>query len=327
MRELTYRDAIHEALSQEMHRDPRVFLIGEDIAFLGGSYGVSKGLWEEFGEERVRDTPISESAIVGSAIGASLNGMRPVAEISLCDFLMVCMDQVVNQAAKYRYSTGGAVNLPMVIRTSYGARGGVGSQHTQNLYAMFLQAPGIKVVLPATPYDAKGMLLAAIRDPNPVLFFEHRFLYGLKGPVPEDDYVVPLGQAEVRREGGDLSIVATGKMVHESLAAAEKLVGRGIHAEVVDVRCLAPLDRETICRSVKKTGRALVVDEAPQTGGISGEIGMTIIEGCFDYLDAPVARLGAKDFPMPFNHALANSLIPNQQDILRACLRLLGKED
>ena len=252
--------------------------------------------------------------------------MRPVAEISLCDFLMVCMDQVVNQAAKYRYTTGGAVNLPMVIRTSYGARGGVGPQHTQNLYAIFLQAPGIKVVLPATAYDAKGLLLAAIRDPNPVLFFEHRFLYGVKGPVPEDDYVVPIGRAQVRREGGDLSIIATGKMVQEGLAAADKLAAGGIQAEVVDVRSLVPLDRETICQSVQKTGRCLVVDEAPQTGGVTGEIGMTIVEGSFDFLDAPVARLGAKDFPMPFNHSLAKSLIPNREDIYNACLRLLGRE-
>ena len=323
MREITYGEAIGEALRQEMRRDPRVFLIGEDISY----YGATKGLHEEFGEERVRNTPISESAIVGSAIGASLNGMRPVAEISLCDFLMVCMDQVVNQAAKYRYSTGGAVNLPLVIRTSYGARGGIGAQHTQNLYAIFLQAPGIKVALPATPYDAKGMLLAAIRDPNPVLFFEHHLLYGVKGPVPEEDYVVPLGLAQVRREGGDLSIIATGKMVQESLAAAEKLAAGGLQAEVVDVRSLAPLDRETIRRSARKTGHVLVVDEAPQTGGVTGEIGMTIVEDCFDYLHAPVARLGAKDYPMPFNRALAQSLIPHQEDIYQACLSLLGREE
>ncbi len=327
MRELTYREAIQEALCQEMRRDPTVFLIGEDIAYLGGPYAVTKGMCEEFTEERVRDTPISESAIIGSAIGASLNGMRPVAEISLCDFLMVCVDQVVNQAAKYRYSTGGSVNLPLVIRTSYGTRGGSGAQHSQDLYAMFLNVPGIKIVLPATPYDAKGMLLASIRDPNPVMFFAHRLLYGLKGPVPEDDYVVPLGKAQVIREGQDLSIVATGKMVHEALAAADKLASDGARAEVVDVRSLAPLDRDTICESVRKTGRALVVDEAPQTGGATAEIGMSIVEGCFDFLDAPVVRLGARDFPVPFNHALTKSNLPDREAIYQSCLQLLGREE
>ncbi len=300
MRELTYREAIREALQLEMRRDDRVFLMGEDVGVYGGAFGVSRGLLEEFGEERGRDTPISEAAIAGAATGAALTGMRPVAEIMFMDFITIAMDQLVNQTAKLRFMFGGTATLPMVLRTASGSGTGAAAQHSQSLEAWFVHVPGLKVVAPSTPYDVKGLLLASMRDDNPIIFVEHKLLYSMKGPVPEGDYIVPLAQAEVKRQGRDITIVATSIMVPRSLAAAERLAQEGIEAEVVDPRTLKPLDEQTIVRSVCKTGRALVVHEAPITGGIGGEIVARIVDSeAFDYLDAPVRRLAGLDIPIP----------------------------
>ncbi|MCD6362693.1 MAG: alpha-ketoacid dehydrogenase subunit beta [Synergistetes bacterium] len=318
MREITYAEAIREALREEMKRDERVYIIGEDVGRFGGCFGVTKGLWEEFGGERVKDTPISETAIIGSSVGAAATGMRPVPEIMFCDFMGVAMDEITNQAAKMRYMFGGKVKLPMVVRTPVGGGLSAAAQHSQSLEAWFTHLPGLKVVMPSTPYDAKGLLKAAIRDDNPVIFLEHKMLYGVKGEVPEEEYIVPLGVADVKREGKDITIIATSMMVHKSLEAAKELEKEGISVEVIDPRTLYPLDEEKILESVKKTHRAIVVHEAVERSGFGGEIVAIIMEKAFEYLDAPVKRVCAKNTPIPFSPPLENFVIPQVSDIIKA---------
>jgi len=322
-REISYLEALREALSQEMRRNPEVFLIGEDIGVYGGAFGVTRGILEEFGPERVRDTPISEAAIAGAATGAALMGMRPVMEIMFMDFMTISMNQLVNQAAKIRFMFGGKASIPMVIRTPAGSGTGAAAQHSQSLEAWFIHVPGIKVVAPATPSDAKGLLIAAIRDNNPVLFLEHKLLYGNKGPVPAESYTIPLGQAKVRREGSHATILAYSIMVIRALEAAERLAAEGIQVEVVDLRSLKPLDKETIARSVSKTGRVLIVHEAPQTGGFGGELAAVVAESdAFHYLDAPIRRLAGRDIPIPYNRVLERAAVPQVEDIVAAARAL-----
>jgi acetoin:2,6-dichlorophenolindophenol oxidoreductase subunit beta len=325
-REITYLEAVREALVQEMHRDEEVFLIGEDIGAYGGAFGVSKGMLEVFGPERIRETPISEAAIAGAATGAALMGMRPVMEIMFMDFLTISMNQLVNQAAKMRFMFGGKCSIPMTIRAPSGSGTGAAAQHSQSLEAWFVNVPGIKVVAPSSPYDAKGLLVAAIRDNNPVLFMEHKLLYRLKGPVPEEPYCIPLQSAEVKREGRDLTIIAYSIMVPRALEAAEKLAAEGIEVEVVDPRCLKPLDKETLVRSVSKTGRVLIIHEAPVTGGFGGELAAVIAASeAFDFLDAPIHRLAGRDIPIPYNRTLEKAAVPQVEDIVAAA-RALAQE-
>jgi len=322
-REITYLEAVREALSQEMRRDAEVFLMGEDIGVYGGAFGVTRGMLEEFGAERVRDTPISEAVIAGAAAGAALMGMRPVMEIMFMDFLTISMNQLVNQAAKMHFMFGGKANVPMVIRAPAGSGTGAAAQHSQSLEAWFVHTPGIKVLAPATPYDVKGLLVAAIRDNNPVLFMEHKLLYRSKGAVPEETYTIPFGQAEVRRQGRDLTVLAYSIMVPRALEAAEQLAGQGIEIEVVDLRSLKPLDTETIVRSVSKTGRVLILHESPQTGGFGGELAAVVAESeAFDYLDAPIRRLAGRDIPIPYNRTLERSTVPQVEDIVAAASAL-----
>jgi len=324
MRELTYAEAIREALRQEMRRDERVLLLGEDLGVYGGAFGVTYGLLEEFGEERVRDTPISEAAIVGAAVGAALTGMRPVAEIMFMDFITIAMEELVNQGAKLRFMFGGKAKVPMVLRTAAGAGTGAAAQHSQSLEAWLVHVPGLKVVMPSTPYDAKGLLLASIRDDNPVIFVEHKLLYKTRGPVPEEGYTIPLGVADIKREGKDVTIIATSVMVLRALQAAEELAKEGIEAEVVDPRTLKPFDAETVNRSVMKTGRALIVHEAPLTGGVGAEIAARIAEGpAFDYLDAPIRRLAGLDIPIPYNRNLEYHTVPQVENIIEAARELV----
>jgi pyruvate dehydrogenase E1 component beta subunit len=325
-REITYLEALREAMCQEMRRDQEVFLIGEDIGQYGGAFGVSKGMLEEFGPERIRETPISEAAIAGAATGAALMGMRPVMEIMFMDFLTISMNQLVNQAAKMRFMFGGKCSIPMVIRAPSGSGTGAAAQHSQSLEAWFVNVPGIKVVAPSSPYDAKGLLVAAIRDNNPVLFMEHKLLYRAKGPVPDESYSLPLQSAEIKREGRDLTIVAYSIMVPRALEAAEKLAVEGIEVEVVDPRCLKPLDKDTIIQSVCKTGRVLITHEAPVTGGFGGELAAVIAASeAFDYLDAPIRRLGGLDVPIPYNRNLERAAVPQVEDIVAAA-RALAQE-
>jgi len=318
-REITYLEAIREAMCQEMRMDDEVFLIGEDIGTYGGAFGVSKGMLEEFGPERIRETPISEAAIAGAATGAALMGMRPIMEIMFMDFLTISMNQLVNQAAKMRFMFGGKCSIPMVIRAPSGSGTGAAAQHSQSLEAWFINVPGIKVVAPSSPHDAKGLLITAIRDDNPILFMEHKLLYGLKGAVPDEAFSVPLQSAEVKREGRDLTIVAYSIMVPRALKAAEILSEEGIEIEVVDPRCLKPLDSETIINSVAKTGRVLITHEAPVTGGFGGEIVAVIAASeAFDFLDAPIRRLAGKDIPIPYNRILEQAAVPQVEDVVQA---------
>ena len=322
-REITYLEAVREAMMQEMRRSPEVFLMGEDIGVYGGAFGVSKGMLDEFGPERIRETPISEAAIAGAATGSALMGMRPIMEIMFMDFITLSMDQLVNQAAKMRFMFGGKVNLPLVCRAPAGSGTGAAAQHCQSLEAWFVHAPGIKVVAPSTAYDAKGLLTASIRDNNPVLFMEHKLLYRTKGAVPEEPYTIPLGQAEVKREGKDLTIIAYAVMAMRALEAAEKLAAEGIEAEVVDPRTLKPLDEDTITHSVCKTGKALIVHEAPLTGGFGGELAALIAGGeAFDYLDAPIRRLAGRNIPIPYNRTLERATVPQVEDIVAAARAL-----
>ncbi len=323
MRQLTYREAVREALRQEMRRDERVFIIGEDVGVYGGAFGVTLGLVEEFGEERVIDTPISELGIAGAITGAALTGMRPVGEIMFMDFTTLAMEQLVNQAAKIRFMFGGKAKVPFVLRTPAGSGTGAAAQHSQSLENWFVHIPGLKVVMPSTPYDAKGLLLSSIRDDNPVIFVEHKLLYKTKGPVPEEAYTIPLGTAEVKREGCDLTIVATSIMVKRSLEAAEQLAQEGIEVEVVDPRTLKPLDEETIVRSVIKTGRVLIVHEACKTGGYGGELAAVIAGSeAFGYLDAPIIRLAGRDIPIPYNRTLEYHTVPQVETIVEAARQL-----
>jgi pyruvate/2-oxoglutarate/acetoin dehydrogenase E1 component len=319
LREITYRDALREALREEMLQDETVFVLGEDVGrYWKGAFKVTKGLAEEFGDERVRDTPISESAIIGVATGAAITGMRPIAEIMFGDLSALAMDQIANQAAKLTYMFGGQTKVPLVIRMPFGAGVNVAAHHSQSLEAWFLHVPGLKIAMPSTPYDAKGLLKTAIRDDNPVMFFEHKLLYNIKGPVPEEEYTVPLGVADVKRKGEDVTIVATLYMVHKSLAAAEELSKEGISVEVVDPRTLVPLDKQAIINSVKKTGRIVIVTEDCKTGGVSAEIAAVVAEEAIDYLDAPVKRVAEPDTPIPFSPPLERFVIPDEKKIMGA---------
>ena len=323
MRELSYLEAIREALQQEMRRDPRVFVIGEDVGVYGGAFGVTRGLVEEFGEQRIIDTPISELGIAGAITGAALTGMRPVGEIMFMDFTTLATEQLVNQAAKIRFMFGGTATVPFVLRCPAGSGTGAAAQHSQSLENWFVHVPGLKVVMPSTPYDAKGLLLAAIRDDNPVIFVEQKLLYKTRGPVPEEDYTVPLGKADIKRAGRDLTIVATGVMVARALEAAEQLAREGIEVEVADPRTLKPLDAELIIQSVSKTGRVLIVHEAARTGGYGGELAAIIAESeAFDYLDAPIVRLAGRDMPIPYNRTLEYHTVPQVENIVEAARQL-----
>ncbi|MEH7124180.1 alpha-ketoacid dehydrogenase subunit beta [Bacillus sp. JJ1503] len=319
MREKTYVEAIRESMCQEMRENNDVFILGEDIGVYGGAFGVTNGMLEEFGPERVRSTPISEAAISGCAVGAAVTGMRPILELQFSDFVTVAMDNIVNQAAKLRYMFGGKGKVPVVIRTPGGSGAGLAAQHSQSLEAWTAHIPGLKVVQPSTPYDAKGLLKAAMDDDNPVMFYEHKLLYGMKGHVPEEVYSIPLGKADIKKEGTDVTIVATSIMVHKSLEAARLLEKEGISAEVIDPRTLVPLDEETIINSVRKTGRVVVVYEAVKRGGYGAEIASMIAESdAFDYLDAPIVRLGGLPIPMPYNPILEKKAVPQVEDIIEA---------
>jgi pyruvate/2-oxoglutarate/acetoin dehydrogenase E1 component len=327
-RQLTYREALREAMREELHRDESVFLLGEDIADpFGGSYKVTLGLSTEFGEERVRNTPLSEEAIAGAALGSALTGMRPVAEIMYVDFMTNCMDMLVNQAAQIRYMSGGQVKVPLVIRTQGGAGRSSAAQHAKSLEAWFCHIPGLKVVMPATPYDAKGLLKAAIRDDNPVIFLEHKMLTleTAPGPVPEDDYIVPLGVASVCREGSNVTVIATSGMVRLALSAAEKLEAEGISVEVIDPRTLVPLDEETILASVRKTNRVVIVHEAFLRGGFGGELAALIGNQAFDDLDAPIERVAAANTPVPFAPNLEAVVIPGEERIIAAVRKVAAR--
>lgn len=327
MRELTFGEAINEALREEMARDERVYLIGEDIrvGYGGGAFGVSKGLLAQFGPERVIDTPISESAIAGTSVGAALWGMRPVAEIMFADFMALAMDHIANSAAKMRFAYAGGASVPVVFRMAFGAGVGAALHHSQSTEAWVTNVPGLKVVMPSTPADAKGLLKSSIRDDNPVVFLEHKLLYSrLKGPVPEGEYLIPLGKSDVKRAGENLTIIATGAMVQEALAAAETLEKEGVKAEVVDPRTLVPLDQEGILESVKKTGKVVIVHEAPKFGGFGGEIGAMIAEEGFYSLDAPIKRVGAPFTPVPAHPLLEQAYLPNAEKIVKAARELLG---
>jgi pyruvate dehydrogenase E1 component beta subunit len=325
MREITYAQAIREAMSEEMRRDPKVFLLGEDVGLYGGAFGVSAGMLKEFGEERVRDTPISEAAITGCAVGAAVAGMRPIMEIMFSDFITIAMDQLLNQAAKIRYQFGGQAAVPMVLRAAGGSGTGAAAQHSQSVEAWVCNVPGLKVVIPSTPYDAKGLLKTAIRDDNPVVFLEQKLLYRTKGPVPEQDYSIPLGAADVKRPGADLTVVTYGRMVLRCLEVATELAREGIELEVVDMRSLRPLDTGTLVQSVKRTGRLLVVHEAPQFGGFGGEIASAVGDSeAFYYLDAPIRRLGGLETPIPYNRRLEAHVVPTAERITAAARELLG---
>ena len=324
-RDLTFGQAIKEALAQEMRRDPRVFIIGEDVAEAGTVFKVLAGLVEEFGAKRVLDSPISEAGITGIGVGAAMTGMRPVVDIMFGDFITLAMDQIVNQAAKVHYMSGGKLRVPMVIRTTMGATRRSAAQHSQSLHVWPAHVPGLRVALPSTPADAKGLLVTAIRDDNPVVFFEDKMMYQLKGPVPEGEYAIPFGVADIKRPGTDITIVATSSMVHVALEAAKALEGAGISAEVIDPRTLAPLDAETLIASAQKTGRAIVVDEGYQQFGATAEIAAVIADGAFDYLDAPVKRIGAMNVPVPFSPVLEDQTVPTAESVAAAAKAMCGR--
>jgi pyruvate dehydrogenase E1 component beta subunit len=326
MAELTYREAIRDAMSEAMRRDDDVFIMGEDIAEMGGSMGVTQGMLDEFGPDRVRNTPISEMAIVGAGIGAAVAGMRPIVEVMYQDFMTLAMEQLVQQAAKHRYMSGGQVKVPLTIRTQGGAGWSPGAQHAQQVEAWFLHVPGLKVVFPSTPEDVRGLLWTSIYDDNPVVFFEHRTLYGLKAEVPEKIDGAELGKARIHREGEDVTVIATGRLVHESLAAAEEADEAGISVEVVDPRTLLPLDEEALIASVKKTNRCVVAHEAVTRMGFGAEVAALVQHQAFDYLDAPVERVGAKFAPMPFAPVMEEFVVPHAEDVLAAIKRTVGKE-
>jgi len=325
MPELSYREAVRDAMSEAMRRDDDVFIMGEDIAEMGGSMGVTQGMLDEFGPDRVRNTPISEMAIVGAGIGAAMAGMRPIVEIMYQDFTTLSMEQLVNQAAKHRYMSGGQLTVPLTVRTQGGAGWSPGAQHAQQLEAWFVHVPGLKVVFPSTPEDVRGLLWSSIYDDNPVIFFEHRTLYGLKGEVPDQIDPIELGQARVHREGEDVTVVATGRLVHEALAAAEEAEGEGISVEVLDPRTLQPLDEDAIVHSVEKTNRCVVAHEAIVRMGFGAEVAALVQERAFDYLDAPVERVGAKFAPLPFAPVMEEFVIPHQADVLAAIKRTVGR--
>ena len=323
-RELTLGEAVKEALAEEMRRDPRVFICGEDVAEAGTVYKVLAGLVEEFGTDRVVDTPISEAGFTGIAVGAAMTGMRPVVDIMFGDFSTLVMDQMVNQAAKVHYMSGGKWKVPMVMRATMGATRRSAAQHSQSLHAWFCHIPGLKVVMPSTPYDAKGLMKTAIRDENPVVFFEDKMMYRLKGPVPAEDYTIPFGVADVKRAGDDITIVATSSMVQVALGAAKLLEERGISAEVIDPRTVWPLDEKTLIESAKKTSRVIVMDEGYGRYGVTAEIASTIAEGAFYDLEAPVKRMGALHVPIPFSPPLEDATVPTEQSVFEAAKALCG---
>ena len=324
-RELTFADAIREALAEEMRRDPNVFIMGEDVAEAGTPFKVLTGLAEEFGTERVLDTPISEPGFSGLGVGAAMTGMHPIVDIMFGDFLTLAMDQIVNQAAKVHYMSGGKMRVPIVFRTTLGATRRSGAQHSQSLHAWVSHVPGLKVAIPSTPYDAKGLLKTAIRDENPVVFFEDKMMYKLRGPVPQEEYTIPFGAADIKRVGSDITLVATSSMVQVALGAAEKLSEIGVSAEVIDPRTTAPLDRQTLVDSAKKTSRAVVIDEGYESYGVTAEIASVIADGAFYYLDAPVRRMGAMDVPIPFSPVLEDLTVPTAERVFETVKTLCGR--
>lgn len=321
---MTFAQALNDAHKLEMERDPSIYVAGEDVGVYGGIFGVTQGLLDQFGDKRVRDTPITESAIIGTAVGAAAAGLRPVIELMFVDFIGVALDQLYNQAAKMKYMFGGKARIPLVMRASCGAGMGAAAQHSQCLEGWFMHVPGLKVVMPSVPYDAKGLLTSAIRDDNPVVFLEHKLLYGVEGEVPEGAYTVPLGKADVKREGKDVTVVATARMVHLSLSAAEKLAAEGMSVEVLDPRTLSPLDEETIVASVTKTHRLVIVHEEVKFAGSGAEIAAMAAEKAFDDLDAPITRVAAPFTPVPFSPALEAEFIPNEEKIIQAVKTVIG---
>ena len=323
MPQMTYREALNQALREELDRDERVFIMGEEVGYFGGAFKVTDGLLAVYGEKRVRDTPISELTITGAGIGAAMGGLKPIVELMTINFALLAIDQIVNNAAKIHYMFGGNAKVPVVIRAPQGAGHQLGAQHSQSLEAYFLHCPGLRVVIPATPADAKGLLKASIRQENPVIFLEHESLYGVKGEVPDGDYVVPLGTANVMRVGKDVTIISYSKCVYDSMAAAEALENEGIDAEVIDLRTLNPLDHGAVVESVKKTGKAIIVYEGWRTGGAGAEIASQIYEAAFDHLDAPVERVATMDTPMPYNARLERAALPSAADIVKVAERLV----
>ena len=317
-RKITFSEALREAMAEEMGRDASVFLMGEDVGIFGGVFGVSAGLYDEFGEGQVRDTPISEQAIVGAGLGAALVGMRPIVEIMFADFVTVAMDQIVNQAAKARYMSGGKARVPLTMRVVNGAPGSAAAQHSQSPESWFMNVPGLKIAIPATPYDAKGLLKSAIRGEDPVLFFEHKMLYAAEGEVPEQDYTVPFGQAAIRREGTDATVIAIGGVLPKVMEAADQLAEMGISAEIIDPRTLVPLDITTIVDSVRETNRVVIVHEAHRRAGPGAEIAAILAEEAIGYLDAPIIRVATKNVPFPYNPDLENFILPSVEDVFTA---------
>jgi len=315
MRDITYGEAAIEAIGEEMEKDDRIFYMGEDVGRFGGCYGTTKGLWERFGDDRVKDTPMSEAAIVGYALGAAITGMRPIVEIMFVDLLCLAMDQIVNQVAKIRYMSGGRAKVPLVIRVPFGGLRRAAGQHSQHLEAWFLHTPGLKIVVPSAPHDVKGLLKTAIRENNPVMCLEHILLHQIRGGVPEGDYTLPIGKAQIKREGKDVTVVSYSLMLHRCLSVAEKLHKQGIELEVIDLRSLYPLDMETVVASVKKTNRVAIVHQACLTGGVGAEVGIRITEAAFDYLDVPVKRIAAQDVPVPFSPVLEDFVVPTEERI------------
>ena len=325
MREITFLEAIREALRQEMKLDEDVFILGEDVGAFGGCFGVTAGLFDEFGADRVMDTPISEAAIMGAALGSALMGLRPVPEIMFSDFLTQCFDYFTNQAPKVRYMCGGQVEkLPLTVRTTSGGWIRAAGQHSQSLEGWFTQVPGLKVVMPSTPHDAKGLLTASLRDNNPVLYLEHKVLYGTSGPVPEEEYLIPLGQAEVKKEGTDVTLISYSLMLQKTLSAAEKLAADGINAEVVDLRTLSPLDHDTISQSVQKTHRAVVIQEANESAGVSSQVIKSLMDSSFDFIDAPIKTVAAPDTVIPFSPNLEDNMLPNEDKIIQTTMEIMG---
>lgn len=318
MKELSMMEAIREAMTKKMREDPTVFIMGEDVGAFGGCFGVTSGMFEEFGQERVRDTPISEGAIIGCAVGAAATGTRPIAELMFIDFVTVGADQLVNQAAKMRYMVGGKIKLSMVVRLPLGAGTRAAAQHSQSLEAWIAHIPGLKVVYPSVPSDAYGLMLKAIEDDNPVVFLEHKILYGVRGEVDENAKPIEFGKADIKREGKDLTVAATGRMVHEALKAAEELSKEGIEIEIFDPRTLFPFDKETLFKSIEKTNKLLIVSEENKRGSFAGEISAIVAEECFDYLDAPIRRLCSVNSPVPFSPVLEDYYMPNAKDIIEA---------
>ncbi len=324
MREISYAESIRECLKQNIKTDDKIFMIGEDVGLYGGAFGVSVGLVSELGEDKLMDTPISEQGIVGVAIGAALLGMKPIVEIMFSDFMMLPLEQIANQAAKMRYMFGGKAKVPLVIRTPGGGGIGLAAQHSQSIEGIFLGFPGLKIVMPSSAYDVKGLLASSIKDDNPVLFFEHKLLYQTKGNVPEEPYEIPIGKAEVKRQGSNITVVATSYMVHKSLKVAEKLAGEGISVEVVDPRTIKPLDIDIIKESIKKTGRGVLAEEACYTGGFTCYLAAEISRICFDWLDAPIERVTGLDCSIPYEHNLESAVIPDEARIEKAIRKVLG---